>query len=144
MVDEGDAGALRLIFERRGDDVLLVDSIPVDMVVPPGDDLDVDDTTLSGFAVRIYSPDGTLVYRRAMADPLAREAEIYTGDPDRPFERHVVDVDFVQFEIVVPNTGADVEVELLASPPREGPKARPARPLKRVPVRARKRKKKDK
>lgn len=142
MVERGDAGALRLIFERRGDDVSLVDSVPVDMVVPPSDDLDVDDTTLSGFAVRVYSADGELVYRRAMADPLAREAEVYTGDPDRPFVRQAVDLDLVQFEIVVPNTDTDVDVELLASPPRDGPKARSARPLKRVRVRARKRKKK--
>jgi hypothetical protein len=129
-------GALRLVFEREGDEVRLVEAIPVDMVVPPGDDFEVDDTERAGFAVRVYGGDGELVYRRSMADPLALEAEIYTGDPEQPFERHPVSLDFVQFEIVVPNVETDVEVELLASPPRRGPDRAAARPVTRVPVRA--------
>lgn len=131
---EGDPQALRLVFEREGDEVRLVEAIPVDMIVPPSDDLEVDDTKQAGFAVRVYEKDGTLVYRRGLADPLAREAEIYTDNPDQPFVRLPISVDFVQFEIVVPNTRADVEIELVASPPRTEHEHAPGRPLMRTPL----------
>jgi hypothetical protein len=135
MTGQEQPKALRLVFERIGKEVRLVETIPIDMVVPPGDDLDVDDTQRTGFAVRVYGEDGNLTYRRLMADPLALEAEVYTGDPDQPWERRPIEEDYVQFEVVVPNTGEDIEVELIASPPRHGPEYEPARLITRLPVR---------
>jgi hypothetical protein len=148
MSAERRPAALRLVFERTGDEVRLLDAIPIDIVVPPSDDLAVDDTARAGFAVRLIGEDGSLVYRRAMADPLALEAEVYTGDPtapgispsaaDVPWERVPVQQDTVRFDIVVPNTGGDDEVELVASPPRRGREDRGrevARPVLRSRVR---------
>jgi hypothetical protein len=124
--------ALRLVFERTGDEVRLLDAIPIDVVVPPGGDLEVDDAERAGFAVRLIGEDGSLVYRRAMADPLAREAEVYTGDAYAPWERVPVQQDTVRFDIVVPNTGGDDEVELVASPPRRGREDRGREAARRV------------
>jgi hypothetical protein len=132
--DRGYPGALRLVFEREGEEVRLVEAIPIDMVVPRGGDLEVDDAKHAGFAVRVYGQKGDLLYRRPMADPLAREAEIYTGVPEQPFERVPVSIDFVQFEVVVPNVDQDVEVELMGSPRRKGSRQAAARPIVRVPV----------
>jgi hypothetical protein len=132
MSVEGQPRALRLVFERTGDEVRLLDAIPIDVVVPRGGDLEVDDTERAGFAVRLIGEDGSLVYRRAMADPLALEAEVYTGDPYAPWERVPIQQDTVRFDIVVPNTGGDDEVELVASPPRRGREDRGKAAARRV------------
>jgi hypothetical protein len=136
MNAESRTRALRLVFERRGKDVRLLEAIPLDVVVPPGDPLDVDDAEHAGFAVRLYGDDGALVYRRVMHDPLAREAEVWTGDPERPWERVPVTDATVVFDVVVPNAADAPEVELVASPVRHSRDEphRPARPILRTPV----------
>jgi hypothetical protein len=129
--------ALRLVFERRGDEVVLINAIPLHKVVPPTDDLDVDDTQRAGFAVRLFAGDGSLVYRRAMADPLFREAEVWTGDPDHPWEIVAVDPSVpVRFDVIVPNSDDDEEeVELVASPPRRVRQGEAATRVARMKVR---------
>jgi hypothetical protein len=61
MSVQGRPRALRLIFERTGDEVRLLDAIPIDIVVPRSGDLEVDDTERAGFAVRLIGEDGSLV-----------------------------------------------------------------------------------
>lgn len=108
--------ALRLVFEREGGEIRLLESIPLDMVVPDGDPLE-DGSELAGFFVCLYDDGGSLLYRRALASPLFDEAEVFTGEEDRPFVRVPLPEAKVQFDVVVPNPRARAEVELLASPP---------------------------
>ena len=132
MSAEGEPRALRLVFERTGAEVRLLDAIPIDIVVPRSGDLEVDDSERAGFAIRLIGEDGSLIYRRAMADPLGLEAEVYTGNPDAPWERVPIPQRTVRFDIVVPNTGGDDEVELVASPPRRGREDRGREVARRV------------
>lgn len=108
--------ALRLVFDRDGSDIRLVEAIPVEMVVPPSDRL-ADDEDVAGFWISLYDEGGSIAYRRVMSNPLGDELEVYTGDPEQPFKRVRIPEPKLQFEVIVPDLPEARAVGLFASLP---------------------------
>jgi hypothetical protein len=124
--------AVRLIFEYEGDDVRLVSSQAVDMVVPPGDPVAAD-TTPPGVLAEVRQADGTTLYRKSVGQLLRSDVEVFSDDPARSITRAPVDRPSGTFVLVIPDDEAADHLALVANSPEAG--ARMAtRELLRVPL----------
>lgn len=120
--------ALRLIFEQRGNDLKLMSTQRLNMVVPPPQSLVQRSGTLgSWFELR----DGRdmPVYRRAIVNPL-QDIEVVADEPGEPLHRIDTDLSGHAFHVIVPDiAGARrlvLHVEPRTSSRAAGSKSTPA------------------
>jgi hypothetical protein len=94
--------ALRLLFQYEGDDVKLVSVQPVKMLAPPPQAL-IPTCGERGSWFELRDREGKPLYRRAFENPMARDLEVLTEDPERPLGRIKVERPSGTFFLVVPN-----------------------------------------
>jgi hypothetical protein len=99
--------AVRLIFAYEGDVVRLESRQPVAMVAPASDPVEgFDDHT--GFWTEVRDAQGVVLHRQIMHDPVRRDAEVFTPDPQRSIRRVPDGRPCGVFRVVVPIVpGAD-------------------------------------
>ena len=126
--------AVRLIFTYDGDDVTLVSRQRVQMIVPPHDELEKPEEH-QGVWAEVRASDGSVLHRSVLHQPIRRDAEVFSDDPEQSMSRVPVERPQGAFTLVVPDLGEADYLVLMASPPA----ARAARPvaeeLLRVPLR---------
>lgn len=107
--------SLRLTFRYEGDQIELVRARRVAMTPPPSDSLGRVDPR-SGFCVEVCTQRGRVLYRRFGASPIERSVEAPSDDPERPFQRALVDSPTGEFDIVVPDLEDAVRLDVLDDP----------------------------
>src|SRR5215208_522428 len=78
--------AVRLIFTYEGDDIRLLSRKRVEMMLPPANVPDADEEQ-AGFWAEVRRDDGHVLLRKALHDPIRRDAEVFSDDPDRSITR---------------------------------------------------------
>jgi hypothetical protein len=124
--------ARRLIFEYEGDDVRLVSTQAVDMVVPPGESLAGDEAP-PGVLAEVRQADGTTLYRQAVGHLLRSDVEVFSDDPTRSIARAPVDRPSGTFALLIPEDEAADHLAIVANAPETGARMR-TRELVRVPL----------
>jgi hypothetical protein len=130
----GPRGAVRLTFRYEGDEVRLISSRRIDKVLPPEDETVAEERP--GLFVEVRGADDRVLRRRPLRDPVRRDAEVFSDDPDRPLRRVPLERPAGVFSLVVPDLEEADYVALV----ERGAQARPglaAAPneLTRVPLR---------
>jgi len=119
MNGEGISGgrpALRVTFRVDGEQIEMIDQERVAMVVLPSEDLE-QAAPRSGFWHELQDGDGNPLYRRMMGDPLPRQVEVPTGNPEQPLAWQGVERLSGVFSVVVPDVPEGRSVVFLASRP---------------------------
>ncbi|MEU2857629.1 hypothetical protein ABZ672_04255 [Streptomyces mirabilis] len=78
--------AIRLIFEYSGAEVRLISKQRVDMLIPLTDMIQGHEEE-QGFWVEIRDAGGTMLYSQILHDPIQRDVEVFTGDPEQSIIR---------------------------------------------------------
>jgi hypothetical protein len=134
-------GAVRLIFEYEGDEVRLVSSQPVDVVVQAGDAVrGMEDR--SGFWVELRSQAEDVLYRRVLTDPARVHPEVFSPDPEVGITRASEPQPAGAFTVLLPSRPEASHVVLMASPSAGGTRAprlaasqdAPAEEIARFPI----------
>ena len=138
--------SLRLTFRYEGEDVELVKARRVAMTPPPSEPLSKLGPR-SGFGVELCTQRGRVLYRRFDTSPIERSVEAPSDDPDRPFQRAMVESPSGEFDIVVPDLGEAARLDVLddaLTPPAAtraeraaapAPESQPARRIASVDLR---------
>jgi hypothetical protein len=124
--------ALRLTFQYEGDDVRLVSTQRVDMVVPPSEPVAGVDPP-PGLQAEMRQADGTLLYRRALGHLLRSDVEVFSDEPGRSIARAPVDRPSGAFVLVIPEVEAADHLALLDNAPEADARVRTTEIL-RVPL----------
>jgi hypothetical protein len=95
-------GAVRLTFRYEGDEVRLVSSRRIDKLLPPAEEPAAVEER-QGFFVEVRGADDRVLERRVLRDPVRRDAEVFSEDPDRPLARVPVERPAGVFSLVVPD-----------------------------------------
>jgi hypothetical protein len=122
---------VRLIFAVDGDAVTLISAEDVEMRLPAGDEIDIP-RDRRGFWAEVRSADDEVLHRLAVPNPLHRQAEVFTGEPDGRPHWEPVEPSPSAFTIVVPSPPEADHVALVESEPaaEEGEEVGP--PQRRV------------
>ena len=83
-MDNQPGRATRLTIEYDGDDLRVVASQSVKMMVPASDDR-YGLEARSGFWIELQSEDQECLYRKVIPEPMAEQMEAPSGDPEKPF-----------------------------------------------------------
>jgi hypothetical protein len=124
--------ARRLVFQYEGDDVRLVSTQAVDMVVPPGEPLAGDEAPPRLLA-EVRQADGSTLYRKAMGHLLRPDVEVFADDPARSITRAPVDRPSGHFVVVIPEDEAADHLAIVDNVPETATRVR-SRELLRVPL----------
>lgn len=127
-------GAVRLVFEYHGDDVRLISLQHVDMPVPPTDALEGYEGQ-QGFWAVVRDRDDTTLYCQILHDPIRRDVEVFSDDPERSLARAPVERPTGAFFVVVPDFREADHVALMRSPPAQPGSRAVATESLRVPLR---------
>lgn len=112
-------GAVRLIFDYDGDDVRLVSSQPVDVVVQPSAPTrGLHDR--SGFWVELRASSEDVLYRQVLTDPARVHPEVFSPDPTVGITRSPEPQAAGAFTVLVPRQEGGSHVVLMGSPPATG------------------------
>lgn len=122
---------LRLIFSYDGDDVRLESTQPVEMVVPPSDPVDGFETQ-PGFWTEVRDAQGSVLHRRVRHNPIRRDAEVFSPDPELSIARIRVDRPRGAFAVLVPLVPGADHVALMGVPAAGAAAFAPAVELHRV------------
>jgi hypothetical protein len=115
-------GAVRLTFRYEGDQVRLVSSRRLDKTVPPDPDAAEEPAEGLGFFAEVRGADDQVLHRRLLHDPVPRDAEVFSDDPQQSLARVPVERPSGIFSLVVPDFE---EADYVALVERGGPR-RPA------------------
>ena len=127
-------GVVRLVFEYEGDDVRLLSRRRVDMLAPPSDTLKGHERQ-QGFWAEVRSADGSTLYRHVMPDPVRRDVEVFSNDPEQSISRVPVDRPVGVFTLLVPETkGAEYLALVRSAPELTGLRAGNIIEVLRVPL----------
>jgi hypothetical protein len=129
--DGGVPGTLRLIFSYDGDEIRLLSSQRVEMAPPPSDPLEGFEGQ-KGFWLELRDAEGTLLHRQILHDPIRRDAEVFSEDPERSIVRIPVEHPTGAFAVLVPELPGADHIALIGSPLTETTAATAARELHRV------------
>jgi hypothetical protein len=129
-------GAVRLTFRYEGDQVRLVSSRRLDKLVPPDPDAE-EAAERSGFFAEVRGAGDRVLHRRLLHQPVRRDAEVFSDDPERSLARVPVERPSGVFSLVVPDFE---EADYVALVERGGPRrpavgGQAADELVRVPLR---------
>ena len=106
--------AVRLTFTYEGDEVRLVSRQPVEMIAPPTDRLAGYEGE-QGFWIEVRSGQDETLHRRVMQNPLRRDVEVFSPDPEQSVVRVPVEKPTGSFSVVVPDLDEADHVALLSS-----------------------------
>jgi hypothetical protein len=115
-------GAVRLTFRYDGDQVRLVSSRRLDKTVPPDPDAGEERAEGRGFFAEVRGAGDQVLHRRLLHEPVRRDAEVFSDDPERSLARVPVERPSGIFSVVVPDFE---EADYVALVERGGPR-RPA------------------
>lgn len=121
-------GAIRLVFQYEGETLHLVSREYVEMLVPPTDTLENYEKHQGSWA-ELRSVNNAVLYRQVLHEPIVREAEVFSQDPNVSIRRIRIESPAGIFVVLVPDLDEAESVVLWSS------LAVPARELIRVPVR---------
>jgi hypothetical protein len=107
--------AVRLIYSYDGDDVRLVSKQRVEAVVPPSDPLEGFEGH-KGFWVELRDREGSLLHRQVVHEPIRRDAEVFSDDPEQSIARIPVERPRGAFTVLVPDVEGADHVALVGSP----------------------------
>jgi hypothetical protein len=108
----GTPRAVRLTFTYEGDEVRLASRQPVEMIAPPGDELSGRE---QGFWIEVRDGKDDTLHRLVMEDPLSRDVEVFSPDPERSVYRAPVEEPSGIFVVVVPDLEEADHVALMSS-----------------------------
>lgn len=111
--------AVRLIFSYEGDDITLVSRQRVSMRPPASEPPDRSLEGRSGFWVELRDEGGQPLRRQLMHDPIRRDAEVFSEDPDRSVARIPVERPTGVFAVLIPEIEEADHVALLGPPLEE-------------------------
>jgi hypothetical protein len=106
--------AVRLTFTYEGDEVRLVSRQPVDMIAPPTDKLSGYEDE-QGSWIEVRNDREQTLHRLVMEDPLRRDVEVFSPDPERSVYRAPVQEPSGIFVVVVPELDDADHVSLMSS-----------------------------
>jgi hypothetical protein len=136
--------AVRLTIAYNGDQMELVSRQSVAMTVPPSDPVE-SFAERAGFWVDLKDEQDQTLYRRVMHDPIRRDVEVFSPDPEQTVQRAAVAEPQGVFSVVLPEIEAAQAVSLIGSPPPPPPdelaiaveRAQPAREIARFDLKPR-------
>ncbi len=128
--------AVRLTIAYKGDQMELISQQSVTMRVPPSDSVE-SFAERTGFWVDLKDEQDQTLYRRVMHDPVRRDAEVFSPDPEQPIYRTPVAEAQGVFSLVLPQIEAAQAVSLIGSRPRNAEKGTAAEIEGAEPARAR-------
>jgi hypothetical protein len=128
-------GAVRLIFRYEGDEVRLVSSRRVEKLLAPDEPEAAGQRP--GFFAEVRGADDRVLDRRRLREPIRRDAEVFSGEPDRSLARVPVERPAGVFSLLVPDLEEADYVALVERPAPGEPGLAAAVPteLIRVPLR---------
>ena len=104
--------AVRLTFTYEGDEVRLVNQRPLEMIAPPGDELSGRE---QGFWIEVRDDQDETLHRLVMQDPLRRDVEVFSPDPEQSVSQAPVEQAAGSFVVVVPDLAGADHVALMSS-----------------------------
>jgi hypothetical protein len=93
--------AIRFVFEYDGDEVRLVSRQYVEALAPASHSLESQEGQ-QGFWVELRSADGGALYRQLLHDPMPRDVEVFSDDPEQSIARVPVERPTGVFFVLVP------------------------------------------
>lgn len=108
----GTPRAVRLTFTYEGDEVRLVNQRSLEMIAPPGDELSGRE---QGFWVEVRDGKDEALHRLVMQDPIRRDVEVFSPDPEQSPYRAPVEEPSGIFVVVVPDLEEADHVALMSS-----------------------------
>jgi hypothetical protein len=124
--------ATRLTIEYNGDDMKVISSRSVKMIVPDSDDRH-NLKGLSGFWVELQSAEHECLYRKVMSEPMLEQMEAPSGDPEKPFTRTAPSRRKGVFSLLVPEMPDARQLYLCKSPATD--RLAPAQPFAIIDLR---------
>ncbi|CAM5370227.1 hypothetical protein [Streptomyces griseomycini] len=106
---------VRLIFEYEGTDIRLISRRRVAMMPPPSDPLREREDA-QGFWVEVRDAQQRPLYRRVMCDPVRRDVEVFSDEPEYSIARVPVDEPRGLFVVLVPDIANADHAALIRSP----------------------------
>lgn len=106
--------AVRLTFTYEGDEVSLAGRQPVEMIAPPTDQLSGYEDE-QGFWIEVRNDREQALHRQVMEDPLSRDVEVFSPEPERSVYRAPVEEPSGIFVVVVPELEEADHVSLMSS-----------------------------
>jgi hypothetical protein len=125
------ARSVRLIFSYEGDDVRLESRQPVEMLAPPSDPVEGYESE-TGFWTEVRDAQGSVLHRKVMHDPVRRDAEVFSPDPERSITRVPLERPHGAFAVLVPLVPEADHVALMGVPAAGTAAFAPAVELHRV------------
>jgi hypothetical protein len=127
--------AVRLIFAYDGDEIRLLSRTRLQMTLPATGEVDVADNQ-SGFWAEVRQADEQVLFRQPLHDPIRRDVEVFSDDPDRSVSRAPAERAEGAFTVVVPDYAeADHIAFLGGAPGPPGLREQGSRELARFPLR---------
>jgi hypothetical protein len=114
-MDNQPGRATRLTIEYDGDDLKVVATQSVKMIVPASDDR-YGLEGRSGFWIELRSEDAECLYRKVMPEPMADQMEAPSGDPEKPFTRTPPQRAKGVFTVLIPELAEARQLCLCSSP----------------------------
>lgn len=109
------ARAVRLIFSYDGDDIRLESTQRVEMLVPPSDPVEVYESQ-TGFWTEVRDAQGSVLHRKVMHDPVRRDAEVFSPDPEQSITRVPIERPHGAFAVLIPQLPGADHVALMGVP----------------------------
>jgi hypothetical protein len=109
------ARSVRLIYSYDGDDVRLQSRQPVEMLAPPSDPVEGYENQ-TGFWTEVRDAQGSVLHRQIMHNPVRRDAEVFSPDPERSIARVPIERPHGAFAVVVPLVPGADHVALMGVP----------------------------
>jgi hypothetical protein len=110
------ARSVRLIFSYDGDDVRLESRQPVEMLASPSDPVEGYENE-TGFWTEVRNAQGSVLHRQIMHDPIPRDTEVFSPDPERSIARVAIERPHGVFWVLVPLVPGADHVALMGVPP---------------------------
>jgi hypothetical protein len=126
-----EARSVRLTFSYDGDDVRLESRQPVEMLAPPSDPVEGSEHQ-AGFWTEVRDAQGSVLHRKVMHDPVRRDAEVFSPDPERSITRVPLERPRGAFAVLVPLVPGADHVALMGVPAAGAAAFAPAVELHRV------------
>jgi hypothetical protein len=109
------ARSVRLIFSYDGDEVRLESRQPVEMLASPSDPVEGYENE-TGFWTEVRDAQGSVLHRQIMHDPVRRDAEVFSPDPERSIARVPIERPHGAFAVLVPLVPEADHVALMGVP----------------------------
>jgi len=131
ILASGPTHTLRVTFAYRGAEIALTGSRRVRMVAPPPV-TPPPEKGQTGYWFEVRAADGTLLFHRALHEPIRADVEVYTGDRRHSVQRAPLAAPQGEFEVLVPDLPGAAAFVLHGPPADARLQAVPSRELVRI------------